>query len=82
MRTTSIQYTVACISGLIACCFQMQLRRRHQPVCVRCVCRCGCRQLLEVHGERAVVEYCNMDSDKVDLTNCGLDSLPPEVRAR
>lgn len=40
-----------------------------------------CSRIMELHGERGVLEFCNPAADKVDLTNCNLEVLPAEVAA-
>ncbi|GAX75982.1 hypothetical protein CEUSTIGMA_g3425.t1 [Chlamydomonas eustigma] len=38
-------------------------------------------QVKEVFGELALIEFCNKAADKMDLTNCGLEELPEEVKS-
>jgi hypothetical protein len=37
------------------------------------------REIVANQGDIALVDFCNKNSDKVDLSGCGLDMLPPEV---
>ena len=37
-------------------------------------------RLVELNGELSLVEFCNPAAEKLDLTNCGFDTLPEEVR--
>lgn len=35
--------------------------------------------IMEVNGELSLIEFCNKASEKLDLTNCGFETLPEEV---
>ncbi len=49
------------------------------PLSDRPLLFCARRQIAENLGELSLVEFCNRNADKVDLTGCGLTMLPAEV---